>query len=55
MTPADTTTAIDCRKLTVRFLTERRAITALEGVSFTLQRGGFLSLLGPSGCGKSTL
>jgi len=41
--------------LTVRFLTERRAITALEGVSFTLQRGGFLSLLGPSGCGKSTL
>jgi len=55
MTPADTITAIDCRDLTVRFLTERRAITALEGVSFTLQRGGFLSLLGPSGCGKSTL
>ena len=55
MTPADTTTAIDCRDLTVRFLTERRAITALEGVSFKLQRGGFLSLLGPSGCGKSTL
>jgi len=55
MTPADTIRAIDCRELTVRFLTERRAITALEGVSFTLQRGGFLSLLGPSGCGKSTL
>src|SRR5262249_14121446 len=55
MTPADTVTAIDCRDLTVRFLTERRAVTALEGVSFTLQRGGFLSLLGPSGCGKSTL
>ena len=55
MTPADTTTAIDCRDLTVRFFTERRAVTALEGVSFTLQRGGFLSLLGPSGCGKSTL
>jgi NitT/TauT family transport system ATP-binding protein len=55
MTPADTTTAIDCRDLTVRFFTERRAVTALEGISFTLQRGGFLSLLGPSGCGKSTL
>ncbi len=48
-------TAIDCRDLTVRFMTERRTVTALERVSFTLERGGFLSLLGPSGCGKSTL
>jgi NitT/TauT family transport system ATP-binding protein len=55
MTPVDTTTAIDCRDLTVQFFTERRAVTALERVSFALQRGGFLSLLGPSGCGKSTL
>ena len=48
-------TAIDCRDLTVRFITERRTVTALERVSFTLDRGGFLALLGPSGCGKSTL
>src|SRR5262250_2259339 len=49
------TTAIDCRDLTVRFITERRTVTALERVSFTVDRGGFLALLGPSGCGKSTL
>ena len=48
-------TAIDCRDLTVRFITERRTVTALERVSFTVDRGGFLALLGPSGCGKSTL
>jgi NitT/TauT family transport system ATP-binding protein len=49
------TSAIDCRDLTVRFITERRTVTALDRVSFTLERGGFLALLGPSGCGKSTL
>src|SRR5262249_2071670 len=47
--------AVDCRDLTVTFITERRTVTALERVSFTLENGGFLSLLGPSGCGKSTL
>ena len=47
--------AVDCRDLTVRFVTERRTVTALEKISFTLERGGFLSLLGASGCGKSTL
>ncbi|MHB2169085.1 ABC transporter ATP-binding protein [Alsobacter sp. R-9] len=47
--------AVACRNVTVRFVTDRRVVTALENVSFSVDKGGFLSLLGPSGCGKSTL
>lgn len=31
------------------------AVAALDTVSFTLDKGKFLSILGPSGCGKTTL
>ena len=48
-------TAVACENVTVRFVTDRRTVTAIENVSFALEAGGFLSLLGPSGCGKSTL
>jgi len=47
--------ALECRNVTVRFMSERHAVTALENISFALDAGGFLTLLGPSGCGKSTL
>jgi spermidine/putrescine transport system ATP-binding protein len=30
-------------------------VTAVDGVSLTIERGEFFSLLGPSGCGKTTL
>ncbi|MGH6916889.1 MAG: ATP-binding cassette domain-containing protein, partial [Geminicoccaceae bacterium] len=30
-------------------------VVALEGASFSISAGSFVSLVGPSGCGKSTL
>lgn len=47
--------AVECREVTVRFMSERQAVTALDRVSVTVEEGSFLTLLGPSGCGKSTL
>ena len=38
-----------------RFGSTERAVAAIDGVSFDVRRGAFLSILGPSGCGKSTL
>jgi NitT/TauT family transport system ATP-binding protein len=32
-----------------------KTVYALEGASFTVQEGSFVSIVGPSGCGKSTL
>jgi NitT/TauT family transport system ATP-binding protein len=47
--------AIACTGVTVRFVTDRRTVTALDNVSFAAAQGSFVTLLGPSGCGKSTL
>jgi NitT/TauT family transport system ATP-binding protein len=33
----------------------RPPVQALEGISFSIPKGSFVSLIGPSGCGKSTL
>ncbi len=41
--------------LTKHFGAGPDAVTAIQDVSFTLQKGRFLTLLGPSGCGKTTL
>lgn len=45
--------AIDDIRLVYK--TSRGPLTALDGLSFSLARREFVSVLGPSGCGKSTL
>ena len=41
--------------LTKHFSTDESTVAAIQDVSFSLQKGQFLSILGPSGCGKSPL
>ncbi len=45
-------TVIEATGLTKAFSEE---VIALQGASFQIQQGEFISLVGPSGCGKSTL
>lgn len=46
---------IGVQGLTKAFGLKKRAVTAVEDVSFSIGRGEFVSLLGPSGSGKSTI
>ncbi|MBN2325429.1 MAG: ABC transporter ATP-binding protein [Spirochaetes bacterium] len=41
------------RDLTTRFFTHEGTVRAVEGVSFTIEKGKTLGLVGESGCGKS--
>ena len=45
----------DARELSMVYPTPSGELLALDSVSFSIERGDFVSLLGPSGCGKSTL
>lgn len=38
-----------------KYQAENGEIAAFEHISFTVQKGEFVSIVGPSGCGKSTL
>jgi spermidine/putrescine transport system ATP-binding protein len=46
---------IETRDLTKVFGQGKAAFRALDGVTLTIEKGEFFTLLGPSGCGKTTL
>jgi putative ABC transport system ATP-binding protein len=46
---------IKAEKLTKVFRTDEVETTALNEVSFAINKGEFVAIMGPSGCGKSTL
>jgi oligopeptide/dipeptide ABC transporter ATP-binding protein len=53
--PAGGRTLLDVDDLATHFTTPRGTVKAVDGVSFTLDRGRTLGLVGESGCGKSVL
>ncbi|MHB8860671.1 MAG: ABC transporter ATP-binding protein [Minisyncoccota bacterium] len=46
---------IDIRGLQKEYLDEETPTRALRGVTFSIEKGEFISIMGPSGSGKSTL
>jgi len=46
---------LDVQNITKRFQTADGVTTAVDGMSFSVAAGEFVSIIGPSGCGKSTV
>ncbi len=46
---------VDVRNVGMKYQSLNGEISAIEDVSFSVEKGEFVSLVGPSGCGKSTL
>lgn len=46
---------LDVNKIEEKYQAINGEISALENISFSVEKGEFISIVGPSGCGKSTL
>ena len=46
---------VNLQDVTKRYHTTKGEINVIEGLSFSVEQGEFLSIVGPSGCGKSTI
>lgn len=53
--PAKGKTLIELSGVTKTFFRGKEPLTVLDGLSLTIEEGGFEALMGPSGSGKSTL
>lgn len=45
---------LEIENLSKVYKTPKKDITALNGISFRVEEGEFVTVIGPSGCGKST-
>ena len=46
---------IQLNNVSMVYEADGKNLTALQNVSFDIQKGEFISLVGPSGCGKTTI